>query len=74
MPRLRLTPSIALPLLLHWVLSCLPSFFLQLWNYYNTPGLFKPGLLLESDTTIHDAVLLLLRTWQLEQHHEEKSP
>jgi hypothetical protein len=46
----------------------------QLWNYYNTPGLFKPEKLFETDTTIHDAVVLLLRTWQLEQHHEEKSP
>lgn len=45
----------------------------QLWNYYNTPGLFKPEKLLDTDTTIHDAVVLLLRTWQLEQHHEEKS-
>lgn len=45
----------------------------QLWNYYNTPGLFKPEKLLDADTTIHDAVVLLLRTWQLEQHHEEKS-
>jgi hypothetical protein len=49
-------------------------FVLQLWNYYNTPGLFKPEKLLDGDTTIHDAVVLLLRTWQLEQHHEQKSP
>lgn len=48
-------------------------YFNLLWNYYNTPGLFKPEKLLDTDTTIHDAVVLLLHTWQLEQHHEEKS-
>lgn len=57
----------------HLLLVCCMCCVLQLWNYYNTPGLFKPDKLLESDTTIHDAVVLLLRTWQLEQHHEDKS-
>jgi hypothetical protein len=35
---------------------------------------FNPAALFASDPTIHDAALLMLRTWQTEQRHETDSP
>jgi meiotically up-regulated gene 157 (Mug157) protein len=48
-------------------------FMSLLWNYYSTPGLYAPERLL-NETAIHDAVLAMISTWRIEQHHEEQSP
>lgn len=62
------------PLLPASLLAAGAYFFNLLFNYYNQAGLFQPGALFNSDPTIHDAVLLILRTWKTEQHHETDSP
>ncbi|BDA45911.1 Meiotically up-regulated gene 157 protein [Coccomyxa sp. Obi] len=47
-------------------------FINMLWNYYTTPGLFAAERFL-NETMIVDAVALMVRTWQTEQHHERDS-
>jgi Metal-independent alpha-mannosidase (GH125) len=54
-------------------LDSLAYFFNLLWNYHATPGLWRPGQLLE-ETIVHDAVVAALRVLEVEQHHEEQSP
>ncbi|KAG2493684.1 hypothetical protein HYH03_008198 [Edaphochlamys debaryana] len=51
------------------------AYFLNLlWNYASTPGaLWGAGAFLNS-SLIHDAAALMVDTWTIEQHHEEKSP
>ena len=48
-------------------------FISLLFNLYNTPGVWAPEKVL-NDSLIHDAVLTMISTWQVEQHHEERSP
>jgi meiotically up-regulated gene 157 (Mug157) protein len=48
-------------------------FISLLWNYYRTPGLYAPERLL-NETVVHDAVATTIRTWRIEQRHEERSP
>lgn len=45
------------------------AYFLNLlWNYAQTPGIYRPEVLL-SDPMIYDAVVLMVRTWVIEQRH-----
>ena len=45
------------------------AYFLKLlWNYAETPGIYRPDVLL-SEPMIYDAVLLMVRTWVVEQKH-----
>jgi len=45
------------------------GYFLNLlWNYAKTPGIYRPNVLL-SEPMIYDAVVLMVRTWVVEQHH-----
>ncbi len=48
-------------------------FISLLWNYYRASGLYAPERLL-NETAVHDAVLAMINTWRIEQHHEEQSP
>lgn len=48
-------------------------FFSQLYDYYVAQGLYKPEVLL-AEPLIFDAVMLMIDTWIVEQHHEDKSP
>lgn len=50
------------------------AYFLNfLWNYHQTPGVWKPEDLL-TESVVHDAVITLLNLLLIEQHHEERSP
>lgn len=43
------------------------AYFMHLLaNYVSTPGIYDPSALLR-DTRVHDAVLLMLKVWQIEQ-------
>ena len=48
-------------------------FFHQLYDYYVAEGLYKPELLL-AEPLVFDAVMLMVDTWIVEQHHETQSP
>lgn len=48
-------------------------FLTQLYDYYVSPALYKPEVLLE-DPLIFEAVRLLVRVWTTEQNHESDSP
>ena len=48
-------------------------FLTQLWDYYVAEGLYRPEKLLD-DPMIFDAVMLMVDTWIVEQHHDTKSP
>jgi meiotically up-regulated gene 157 (Mug157) protein len=48
-------------------------FISLLHNYFRTPSLFAPERLL-NETVVHDAVAATIRTWKIEQRHEERSP
>ena len=48
-------------------------FLTQLYDYYVAEGLYRPQLLL-AEPLIFDAVVLMVDTWIVEQHHEEQSP
>jgi meiotically up-regulated gene 157 (Mug157) protein len=48
-------------------------FMTQLYDYYVAKGLYKPDVLL-AETMIFDAVMLMVDTFIVEQHHEEQSP
>lgn len=44
-----------------------------LWNYYLTPGLYRPDALI-AEPLIFDAARLLVDVWVREQRHNESSP
>ena len=48
-------------------------FLTQLYDYYVAVGIYRPDLLLE-EPMIFDAVMLMVDTWIVEQHHDEESP
>jgi meiotically up-regulated gene 157 (Mug157) protein len=48
-------------------------FFHQIYDYYVAEGLYKPELLL-AEPLVFDAVMLMVDTWIVEQHHETQSP
>jgi len=45
----------------------------QLYDYYVAQDLYKPELLL-AEPLIFDAVMLMVNTWIVEQHHDTQSP
>ncbi len=50
------------------------AYFLNLlWNYYATPGIFRPETLI-ADPLVFDAVRLMIDTWTVETDHETASP
>lgn len=54
-------------------LDSVAYYFNFLWNYHQTPSIWKPSELLQ-ETAVHDAVVLLLKVLMIEQHHEQLSP
>lgn len=44
-----------------------------LWNYYRTPGIYRPEVLI-SETMVYDAAITMVRLWVSEQHHNASSP
>jgi len=48
-------------------------FLTQLWDYYVAEGVYGPEKVLD-DPMIFDAVMLMVDTWIVEQHHDNKSP
>jgi hypothetical protein len=54
-------------------LDSVAYFFNFLWNFYATPSIWRPEQLL-GEALVHDAVVLMLKVLEIEQHHEEKSP
>lgn len=48
-------------------------FFTQLFDYYVAEHLYRPELLL-AEPIIYDAVVLMVETYIVEQHHEARSP
>lgn len=54
-------------------LDSVAYFFNFLWNYHQTPDVWRPELLL-ADSLVHDAIVALLKLLVIEQHHEERSP
>lgn len=54
-------------------LDSIAYFFNFLWNYHQTPSIWKPEELL-GEAAVHDAVVLLLKVLMIEQHHEQLSP
>lgn len=48
-------------------------FFMQLYDYYIAEGLYKPELVL-AEPIVFDAVMLMVNTWIVEQHHDTQSP
>jgi meiotically up-regulated gene 157 (Mug157) protein len=54
-------------------LDSLAYFLMYLWNYWASPGLYRPEALL-LEPLVHDAVVTVLKVLEIEQHHEERSP
>lgn len=54
-------------------LDSLAYFLMYLWNYWTSPGLYRPEALLV-EPLVHDAVVTVLKVLEIEQHHEERSP
>jgi meiotically up-regulated gene 157 (Mug157) protein len=54
-------------------LDSLAYFLMYLWNYWTSPGLYRPESLL-MEPLVHDAVVTVLKVLEIEQHHEERSP
>jgi meiotically up-regulated gene 157 (Mug157) protein len=54
-------------------LDSVAYYFNFLWNYHQTPSIWKPSELLQ-EAAVHDAVVLLLKVLMIEQHHEQLSP
>jgi uncharacterized protein len=48
-------------------------FLSHLYDYYMAEDIYRPEALL-SEPMVFEAVLLMVETWIVEQHHEEKSP
>lgn len=48
-------------------------FLSQIYDYYVAESLYKPEALL-AEPLIFDAVMLMVNTWIVEQHHDDKSP
>jgi meiotically up-regulated gene 157 (Mug157) protein len=48
-------------------------FMTQLYDYYLSKDLYRPEALLQ-EPIVFEAVLLMVTTWIVEQHHEELSP
>jgi meiotically up-regulated gene 157 (Mug157) protein len=48
-------------------------FLCHLYDYYRSKGIYRPEALLE-EPKVFEAVMLLIDTWIVEQHHEELSP
>lgn len=48
-------------------------FLQQLYDFYVSVNVYEPELLLK-ESMIVEAVMLMIDTWIVEQHHEEKSP
>jgi meiotically up-regulated gene 157 (Mug157) protein len=54
-------------------LDSVAYYFNFLWNYHQTPGMWRPSELLQ-EAAVHDAVVLLLEVLKMEQRHEQLSP
>jgi meiotically up-regulated gene 157 (Mug157) protein len=48
-------------------------FLTQIYDYYVVENLYKPEALL-AEPLIFDTVMLMINTWIIEQHHDDKSP
>lgn len=48
-------------------------FLSQIYDYYVADSLYKPEALL-AEPLIFDSVMLMVNTWIIEQHHDDKSP
>jgi uncharacterized membrane protein YgcG len=62
------------PTLARSALSPPGAYYLNLlWNYFLTPGLYRPDALI-AEPLIFDAASLLVEVWVREQRHNESSP
>jgi meiotically up-regulated gene 157 (Mug157) protein len=57
----------------NWELDSAAYFINFMWNYHQTPAVWRPEALLR-EPQVHDAVTLMLKVLMIEQHHEQLSP